>query len=386
MRMVWRLDGQGDWAEAQHKIGGCTLLRRGLRAASRTGVEDIVLIGRTSVDPIWPDPFITVPCVWHPKPVAEEAPTVEIVGAWALTSEAIESALALAPGESLLGPEGQLLARREGPEGGSVHAFSGAGVCRVRSREDAQALEHEIFSTLRKPLGRQADGVAAYYFNRPVSLTVTRGLIETRVRPNHVTLFNVGLGIFGGLWMALGGAWGLIGGALVMQLVSILDGVDGELARMKVMTSTQGAWLDAVSDDVVKMSMYLGLGYASAQLTGDPLYLRVAALGLVATILMNAFWYRAVASQGLDSLNMVRWWFEEEGREHVHPLWQGFLEGWGYLLKRDTYTLLLVTITIMGAPTLAFGLMSFGIAVIFVSTFGQRLAALLNPSSPRAAR
>ncbi len=250
---------------------------------------------------------------------------------------------------------------------------------------DAEALERALFSTLRKPLGRQADGVAAYYLNRPVSLTVTRGLIPTRVRPNHVTLFNVMLGICGGIWMALGGALGLVGGALVMQLVSILDGVDGELARMKVMMSTQGAWLDAVSDDVVKMSMYLGLGYASAGITGDPTYLKVAGLGLVATLMMNAFWYRNVAAQGLDSLNMVRGWFEEPGREHVHPLWQGFLEGWGYLLKRDTYTLLLVAITIMGAPTFAFGLMSFGIAVIFLSTFGQKLAAMVSPT-PRAVR
>jgi len=60
----------------------------------------------------------------------------------------------------------------------------------------------------------------------------------------------------------------LLGGVLI-QLSSVLDGVDGELARALGMTSRRGGFIDSLLDRVVNISMYLGVGiYLSSRL--DP--------------------------------------------------------------------------------------------------------------------
>jgi hypothetical protein len=51
--------------------------------------------------------------------------------------------------------------------------------------------------------------------------------------------------------------------ALCIQAHHILDGVDGNLARAKGLTSDFGKWLDVVSDQCTRFSVLLGLALAS---------------------------------------------------------------------------------------------------------------------------
>ena len=65
-------------------------------------------------------------------------------------------------------------------------------------------------------------------------------------------------------WMAVKAdyvsvAWA---GAL-MQLNSILDGCDGELARVRHQGSTLGQWLDTVGDDLSNVIFWAALGYGA---------------------------------------------------------------------------------------------------------------------------
>jgi CDP-L-myo-inositol myo-inositolphosphotransferase len=65
-------------------------------------------------------------------------------------------------------------------------------------------------------------------------------------------------------------AAGLVGGLLV-QLASIIDGCDGEIARLKHMSSARGAWLDTVLDRYADMAVALGVTYAFATAHAGPL-------------------------------------------------------------------------------------------------------------------
>jgi len=89
------------------------------------------------------------------------------------------------------------------------------------------------------------DGIVSRYLNRPLSRPLARALSGTPVTPNAVTIFTLLLAVATGGMIA--GGWNIVGG-IGIQVVSVIDGVDGELARLKRLTSRFGAVLDAVTD------------------------------------------------------------------------------------------------------------------------------------------
>ena len=89
------------------------------------------------------------------------------------------------------------------------------------------------------------DGIVSRYLNRPLSRPIARALSGTSITPNAVTLFTLLLAVATGGLVAAG--WNIAGG-IGIQAVSVIDGVDGELARLKRLASRFGAVLDAVVD------------------------------------------------------------------------------------------------------------------------------------------
>lgn len=251
-----------------------------------------------------------------------------------------------------------------------------AELIQVSSKQDAIEARRRLFKTLRKPFGRQTDGVTAYLLNRPVSLFFSRFLIHTPLTPNMVTTFNILLGIFGGVLIWNGEPWKMALGAFLMQVVSIFDGIDGELARMKLLMSKHGEWYDSIGDDIIKMSMFVSLGHACSVIWQSDLFLLMTAIGFAWTLMVTSSWYSEIHKTGKGSLNNAEWWWEKEGFPDG-PL-RTFLRCWGYLLKRDTYTFLLVLLVIFGFPALSVSLMFLGINIIFFATFGQKIVALFK--------
>lgn len=89
------------------------------------------------------------------------------------------------------------------------------------------------------------DGVVSRYLNRPLSRPAARALRRTRVTPNAVTLSTLLLAVATAALLAAG--WNVAGG-IAIQAVSVADGIDGELARLKQMATKLGHVLDAVTD------------------------------------------------------------------------------------------------------------------------------------------
>lgn len=102
----------------------------------------------------------------------------------------------------------------------------------------------------------QYDGYVSRFVNRRVSEPLARGLAGTKITPNQVTWAAFGLAFLSFLSFVLG--QNIIGG-LLAQLSSIIDGVDGGLARLKGMTSEFGGFLDAVLDRYADVLILLGL-------------------------------------------------------------------------------------------------------------------------------
>ena len=100
------------------------------------------------------------------------------------------------------------------------------------------------------------NGYVSKYLNRKVSEPLAQLLARTRVTPNQVTWAAFGVAVISFLSFIFG--HNIIGGLLI-QLSSIVDGVDGSLARRKGMVSEFGGFLDSLTDRYADILMVLGL-------------------------------------------------------------------------------------------------------------------------------
>ncbi|HYI49703.1 MAG TPA: CDP-alcohol phosphatidyltransferase family protein [Allosphingosinicella sp.] len=97
--------------------------------------------------------------------------------------------------------------------------------------------------------GKPSDGLVSRWLNRPISQRVTWLVLAIRgIRPVHVTIFNALLAVPMVVLLLGGGQTGLILGGILFHAASILDGVDGEIARATMRTSAAGATMDSVID------------------------------------------------------------------------------------------------------------------------------------------
>ena len=134
---------------------------------------------------------------------------------------------------------------------------------------------------LMRDQGRKTrDGPVARHLNRPVSRWLSRYLVRTTVTPNQVSLASWILSCVAAGLMALGGYPALAAGGVLAQLASIIDGCDGEIARLKYSQSKFGGWFDAVLDRYADAFLLFGLMWHEFASTGAylPLLLGFAAI------------------------------------------------------------------------------------------------------------
>lgn len=120
----------------------------------------------------------------------------------------------------------------------------------------------------------------ARYLHAPVEDVCTRRLAATPVTPNQITVFTGVLG-FTATWLFAIGSFGL---ALVLALITnVLDGVDGKLARVKLLASRFGDRLDHTLDVSFEFSWYLALGWglAGGDVAAAPFLIGVALVAVM---------------------------------------------------------------------------------------------------------
>lgn len=106
----------------------------------------------------------------------------------------------------------------------------------------------------------QRSPILVYYFYRKISFPISsRLLIHTSVTPNQVTLLGLLLAVLAFILTIIGRYPHLGFAALFIQLVLISDCMDGEIARLKNMTTKFGEWLDNNTDLGKMILLYFGL-------------------------------------------------------------------------------------------------------------------------------
>jgi hypothetical protein len=122
----------------------------------------------------------------------------------------------------------------------------------------------------RQQCQRKTDNLYDTYFVRRVSIYVTLALWKTNIgiTPNAVSLLNLIVGLVACSLLGLGSGGALLWGISLMHLYSVLDSVDGELARLTGKSSIKGLFLEDLSAYLIINAFWIAVGWHLFQRTG----------------------------------------------------------------------------------------------------------------------
>lgn len=161
--------------------------------------------------------------------------------------------------------------------------------------------------------GLHNDSFITRILSRSASNLMTQAVIDTSLTPNQITVFSFILGLVSVGFFAIGGYTCGVLGAVLLVISTWVDGVDGEIARIKMMESPMGAKLDIFCDNVIHFLLFLSIGLGLAASTGAVLYTWlgwIAAIGSIVSfiLLSNSVinWKaRATAGEGKDESQKI---------------------------------------------------------------------------------
>jgi phosphatidylglycerophosphate synthase len=139
---------------------------------------------------------------------------------------------------------------------------------RVGNEQQRQLAERKLDGWLFKP----TDGIFARA-NRTISIPISHRIIPFPITPNMVSLFTLGVSFAAGVFLALGGYWNTLTGAVLSWFSSVLDGCDGEVARLKLQESAFGCWLETICDNLYYLFILGGLTIGLVRSSGNRSYL-----------------------------------------------------------------------------------------------------------------
>ena len=154
----------------------------------------------------------------------------------------------------------------------------------VDDEEAFKKAENILLSNLKKT----SDGPVSRHLNRPISTRITKHLLKKDITPNQITFFSFMLSLLGATFFFLGGYVNLIVGGILAQVSSVIDGCDGEVARLKFQASEFGGWFDAVLDRYADAFLLFGLTYYVYLPKENLLYLFIGFFAIIGTF-MNSY-------------------------------------------------------------------------------------------------
>ena len=187
---------------------------------------------------------------------------------------------------------------------------------KVANEQDRLVAEKKLESWLVKP----TDGIFAR-MNRKVSIPISRQLIKYPITPNMVSLFTLGVSFASGLYFGLGGYWNALIGAVLSVSASILDGCDGEVARLKLQASDFGCWLDTICDYLYYIFIFVGMTVGLVRSTGKTSYLTwggMLLLGAIAMFVLSSVGRKRLSGQRPEQYLAV--WQKKAESQKSNPL------------------------------------------------------------------
>jgi CDP-L-myo-inositol myo-inositolphosphotransferase len=212
----------------------------------------------------------------------------------------------------------------------------------VSTRDEA---ERRLFASLTKA----SDGFVSRHFNRPVSKMISRRLLRTQATPNHVTAAALFIGLCSALanfCVTAETLWLFPLGGFLFHFSSVVDGCDGEIARLRFQFSEFGAWFDTISDVIINFAYLFSFGFAVTQVTGDTLWVGLSSISLLLGLVTVLTVSIVLRRQGDTYLPAMDWSFNDSNDRG--SVFQVICRHFAFAARRDFYAFALMFLSFMG--------------------------------------
>ena len=234
-------------------------------------------------------------------------------------------------------------------------------------------------------LVKPTDGIFAR-MNRRVSIPISRQIIRFPITPNMVSLFTLGVSFAAGVFFALGGYWHMLTGAVLSWFASVLDGCDGEVARLKLQESEFGCWLETICDYLYYLFIFIGMTIGLVRESGSRSYLAWGALlifGALASFFTTGL-QRHHLTSGRPEQYLGTWHKEAESRSLNPFLFLG--RHTEFIIRRCFLPYAFLFFALFNIINVAFIVTSLGANVVWIITLYSHLtfAPARTPRMPAA--
>ncbi len=225
----------------------------------------------------------------------------------------------------------------------------------------------EARSRLFKWLYKPSDGYISRTLNRPISTLFSKFFAEYPIHPIYFTGLTALLALLMIYILVTGGEQAILWGCLLFHAASVADGIDGEIARAKFLSSLNGAKLDTTIDMITNILFMGGMNYALWNTYGDDyliLGIYVIILALTGILLMTSLLYFGPGGGRFDILSItIRQRFADK------PQLLRIFNFCNYFLKRDAFAFIFAVFALLGLAKyipefLIFGLVIWNLAII----------------------
>ncbi len=225
----------------------------------------------------------------------------------------------------------------------------------------------EARSNLFKWLGKESDGFISKTLNRPVSTFFSRFFADFPIQPVYFTAVTALIAALMAYVLFFGGNERIVWGCILFHIASVADGIDGEIARAKFLSSLSGAKIDTTIDMITNILFMAGLSFSLWDIYGDSyliLGVYIVLLALMGVIMMTGLLYFGPGGGRFDVLSdTIRLRFKDR------PDLMKIFNFCNYFLKRDAFAFIFAVFGLLGLgknipDLLIFGLIVWNIAII----------------------
>jgi len=155
----------------------------------------------------------------------------------------------------------------------------------IDDEKSLKKAEDALISQLRN---KPNDGPVSRYLNRPLSIRISKLLVRFPITPNVISILSFLLSLIAAGLFAFGKNYiSLLIGGLITHIASVIDGCDGEIARLKFMKSKYGGWLDAMLDRYADAFLLFGLTWHEYMINNGNLILIIGFMAIIGSFMLS---------------------------------------------------------------------------------------------------
>jgi len=230
----------------------------------------------------------------------------------------------------------------------------------VDTPEALRQARRMLYRSTRKP----TDGLISRHLNRRISIQFSKAFIALGVTPNQVSFLTLLLGLMAAWSISYGDYAHVAVAGLLFQFSSILDGSDGEVAKLRMNGSRRGEWLDTLVDCLTYLAFFIGVTVGHYQRTQSFAVLPIGFLSLAVIALTLSIMYFYLMNTGSGSLRRYVAAFTEMASDRRrHPIYR-LLSRLSFTTRRDFFSFTFCIFALLNHLDWIFAAMVLGIAMV----------------------